>query len=528
MLESILFPRNKLAIAAIVCSLSGVLAFYLIGRQIWAANWWLIDDHEIFSFLGNRDRLPLSELFHTLFTKTEVGTLDGRFRPSYYLLRVLETCLWGTDVHLWYLTRTACFALFVASTWWLFIRLGRFWLGTALMVPVLTLPFWSDVWARLGPSETYGAAATGLLILGLLALHSAEKNWQRNLSAATIVLATIVLIGSKETFIPIAAIGPAALLFEAARRRLSIAVTAIAMTLICAAGLAVVGATWKVTSDMGGDIYANKIDGIGLLRAALLSRRELLFPLLCYVAAIGIMGLAAKRSGKSFSEWQRSTLWIAMLFGYLSAVLVSQHIVYRAVAMPTGMRYDFPTVLFGPFAFAVLAWYVLHHIELNVSDRFADFASLALAIGVLGWYAPTLRSFASSPLPQAVEDNIKRTSAFFPTVQSIVSSARQSPQGPIILEAYGAGAYEPIYSMQAYLRALGASNLIAVRFYPDAASNGALYDGLERRMLSYQDNGNDVFQPLSKGLESASYGCVSVGLNGSPSPQCAKGYEIKW
>jgi hypothetical protein len=71
-LEAILFPENK-RIVGILILFDLALPLVLFDRTpIWEANWWLIDDHGIFSFLGNRDHLPLSELFSTILTKTEV------------------------------------------------------------------------------------------------------------------------------------------------------------------------------------------------------------------------------------------------------------------------------------------------------------------------------------------------------------------------------------------------------------------------------------------------------------------------
>jgi hypothetical protein len=71
----------------------------------------MIDDHEIFNFLGPRLHLPLTEIWSTLVAKTEVGSLQGLFRPGYYVFKLIETSLWGDNVHLWYLARTIGFAV---------------------------------------------------------------------------------------------------------------------------------------------------------------------------------------------------------------------------------------------------------------------------------------------------------------------------------------------------------------------------------------------------------------------------------
>ena len=59
-IEAWLFPRGNALNLLVIACLSGVLSFLLIGRQIYLANWGMIDDHEIFYFLGPGLHLPLT------------------------------------------------------------------------------------------------------------------------------------------------------------------------------------------------------------------------------------------------------------------------------------------------------------------------------------------------------------------------------------------------------------------------------------------------------------------------------------
>ena len=106
LLERWLFPRSKFLNFLTVVCLSAVFSFLLTGRQIFEANWSLIDDHETFYFLGPALHLSLSDVWNTFLTKTEIGSQAVRFRPSYYLIRLVEIAVWGTNVHLWYLRDT--------------------------------------------------------------------------------------------------------------------------------------------------------------------------------------------------------------------------------------------------------------------------------------------------------------------------------------------------------------------------------------------------------------------------------------
>ena len=149
--ERFLFPRSQWVNFVVIALLSTALSFALVGRQVFLANWGLIDDHEVFHFLGPNLHLPISDIWNTLLEKTEVGTLQGRFRPSYYFIKVLETALLGTNVHLWYLGNTIGFAIFLSSVWWALRRFVGGWLSGVLTLSIALLPLWSGIWSRLGP-----------------------------------------------------------------------------------------------------------------------------------------------------------------------------------------------------------------------------------------------------------------------------------------------------------------------------------------------------------------------------------------
>ena len=58
-----------------------------------------------------------------------------------------------------------------------------------LLLPMLFLPFWGGVWARLGPSEIYGTLALGLMLFGIYHLvqapDEAREEFRRESRIAT-------------------------------------------------------------------------------------------------------------------------------------------------------------------------------------------------------------------------------------------------------------------------------------------------------------------------------------------------------
>ena len=255
--ERCLFPRSPLVRFIIIVCLSTSFSFLLTGRQIFQANWSVIDDHEVFHYLGPDLHLAPSKIWSTLLEKTEVGTLQGRFRPGYYLIKVFETSFFGSNVHLWYLGNTIAFAIFLSSVWWLLCRFVGGWLSGVLTAFISILPLWSNVWSRLGPSEIGGAACVGVMLFAADAILFSDNPRTRNGSAVLLAASTIALAGMKETFIPLS--GGTAVIFTLAwmRRRLSPLLIAV-LSLLVVAGLGgIVLVAMREMSDRGTDVYGN-------------------------------------------------------------------------------------------------------------------------------------------------------------------------------------------------------------------------------------------------------------------------------
>ena len=501
-----------------------------MGPQVISANWGIVDDHAIFSFLGTNQRLPISDFFHTLLTKTEVGNPDlGRFRPSFYVLTLVETVAWGKNVHLWYLARMLFFAAFIASLWWLLSQFLRLWLAGALMLPIVFLSFWSGVWSRLGPSEIYGALALALLMLGIYAMVQSEHGTRRKFGAALATLAALVLVGSKETFIPLSGAAIAALAYAAFTRRIPAWMAAVFSLVICLYAGTIFFVIQKMVLGSGRDFYDNAIDLRQLLWIATRKLGDVVFKnglAFAYAAAILMFGYHARRTNRNLADWKCSSLWAAVIFVFMAVVYFSQQVAYRG-QLPMQMRYDFPASLFVPFSVDVLICYVFYQLRPYLHPRAASSISICLALAICAAYTPGFVAFEMRPLPRAASINIEKTNAFFREISAIAASAREKPGAPIILEAHNPDAYEALTSVWSYVRAMGAENPVSVRAYAVENSKGvALFDRLEREMRSWQSEGNERFVPLSKSLINQGNGCINVGINGAPSGGCA-GFEVK-
>jgi hypothetical protein len=525
-LDRFVFPRGELLNFLIIAGLSGVISFWLTGRQIYRASWGLIDDHEIFDFLGPGLHLSLNEIWSTMMTKTEIGTLQGRFRPAYYVIKLTETSLFGADVHLWYLANTIGFAMFLTSVWWFMRRFVGIWLAGAFTFYISLLRLWVGVWSRLGPSEIGGATCIGVMLFATYFILFAGSARTKNLNAIILALATVALIGMKETFIPLAGGTFAVFVLAGIRKNLSLPVITVLSLLVIAGigGVAVVVEKQVLVSNT--DYYAKSIETWQVLRFAIVGCLvALLRTSWLFLVLILLFTMFHVIPRKSLRGWITDSGIALGAYIFLVVTYALQCALYRS-SFPLHSRYDFPAMLLVPLSACILACYAFYAIRPYFPEQKIERAQLATAAAL---FLLTLGStyFGSGPsLTAAVQTNIEMTNAFYGELQLALRAAAKSPESPIILEAYGPGAYESVFSLSRYLPVLGARNRISVRLHPDTTSQGKLYDGLQQGLSDLEAGGTDVLVPLRDSLANHPEGCISIAINGSPDPGCA-GFQVK-
>jgi hypothetical protein len=516
------FARRGWLPALVIVFGAAAISFALTGRQIWLADWGIVDDHEVFYFLGNKQHLPFSDIVSTVLDKTEVGSLKGRFRPSYYFLKVFESFAWGRNVHLWYASRTLAFAFFLAAVWWVIYRILGLLPSALCMVPVALAKFWGGVWGRLGPAEVYAVPATGLVVLGCYEIFFAPSVLRRNLGCAALTAGTLIAMGTKETLLPLALLTLFMVALAVADRRLTMlsGLIAGAITLLFSSIIA-----WVVLRQLAGagaDIYGNSVSPAGRIKTILTLTRPfsagfILVAMLLIAVVAGLMF----RFRLLLSRVE--IVGVLGILCFLLGLFVSQLIAYGG-SIPTGMRYDFPAMLIPICLIFFIGCVVNLHVRETGNERLADGLALlfAVAVGIAFLSTGGIEGLASSI--ELVEANIAKTREFSTELAAIVSRARADPAAPVVFEAYGPGAYEPVYSLERYLRSAGLENPIAVRLHPGQTSIGPAYDILEQRLRVLQDFGAKSFVKLGN-LPSANV-CLSIGINGEADANCS-GFRVR-
>lgn len=503
--------------AALPIALGAIaIALAQTGRQIWLAGWGIIDDHEVFDFLGTRQHLPFSEVISTVLDKTEVGSLEDRFRPAFYFLHVLETAAWGRDVHLWYGFHSLIFAFFLGAVWWVLCRILGLLPSTLCMLPIAFTKFWGAVWGRLGPSEIYAAPAIGLMLLGCYEIFFAPSRLRRNLGCAILTVGTLIAAGSKETMLPLACLTLFVLVLAVVDRRLTMLSGSLAAALTIVFCAIVISIVLRQLAATGTDFYGHSVSPVVRLRTVLTLMRPFGTGfIIVATATIAVVAGLILGLRKLVSNFEAVAVLGTLCF--LLGFFVSQEIAYGG-SLPSGTRYDFPAMLI-PICFV---YFIACVVNLRVREagkqRLADRLALgfAVALGVVFLSTGGIGGLVNS-IGQ-VEANIAKTREFSAELAAIVSRARTNPAAPIILEAYGPGAYEPVYSLQRYLQSAGLGNPTAVRLHPDRKSIDAFYDKLQNRLRALQENGSKSFAKLTD-LPTGKP-CLSIGINGEAAANC--------
>lgn len=360
------------------------------------------DDHEIALMLGPDRHLPFADVPGEIARHLIEG--NGRFRPAYWILRVLEAAVWGWDPRAWYIDRLALAVATIGAGAWL----------AALFVPrsiailaglFVVIGPQAEAWFRLGPQETY-AAPLALAGLALMA--------RRHPLAGMILLLLSAL--TKESFLPFAFIGVGWAWHLGYKWQA--AASAVALTFVAAA----TAFLWV----LGGDYYAQgrSLEPIVREAAWMLYEPAVAFgwPLLLVAAAI----LAPR-----FIRWPM----LALLF---VAIVLPQAIVYAGLGWsPWVGRYLLPAALASVAAAAVaLAALARRHpmlgaVGMAVAGLLAVQQSIALAPVSNGWAVAGV--------------------AFQASLSQLESAMAQHPDAILVVRPASVGDFEYVHALRRYV-----------------------------------------------------------------------------
>ena len=498
-----------------------VLATVAVGFTLYmwgplgSARWDLIDDHEIVHLVGPGGRLALTQIPSRLLQETEVGLAgrSSRFRPVYYALRLLECSAWGLEPSRWYRARQVLFAVTVFIALALAARAIGVAAAVCVLAWVLTAPYWPDVWARLGPSESYAAFGLAVWGLGLTLFWRGRRqpdDGRAQLAAGLLLLGFVVASGAKENLLVLLLPTLVVLWTDvSAARPWRVRVWAGAFVLLWA--LLVAGPLVAHLATAGVDLYDQPVS-FGARLPVVLRSVGAPTPLHLAVVVSLAIWIGARWLGAHAESWRSlgSTLLIASLT--LLAIYVSQDVFYNGT-LPTGTRYDFPALLAWPL-WLVIAVATLRRL---FPRRAVRLATCAVFLSLLAMSAPGLvrnRSTAAG-LARATRD-------FTASLTALAEAGRRAPQQPIVITSHRAVDFEGVVSVPRFLQAYGVTNprfLYLAWDNPEGSASTPLEHRLARELRRGATMTTEYFQPI--GQFRPDLPCLSVGLSGEPLAGCS-------
>jgi hypothetical protein len=516
--------RHAMARLGLACTFA--VALLMLAWQLSPlvdADWAILDDHEIIQWIGTRDRLPASEIVPRL-RETEVWDPSHmrRFRPSYYVLRLTETATWGRQVGAWYAARAAI-AVFVALVLaWFCHRAGGAVLASSFLVYELSRRYWNDLFAQLGPAETYGALGIAMVALGAdrIVRRRGTSGWP----AALVLAGGVIAMGSKESLLPLALV-PAGLL---AWRWRELSVAARVMCAACiafAVGVAVTVATMLASS--GRDVYERSVSvGTrlellgGLAQARELQVLALLFGLVLLVLATPRVAAPADAEASRAAAALRASAWAVLA---TMGLFVTQYVFYNGQwPAPEPARYHVPGLVAVHLTVFGVACALLRTLRAGAAPTMLPALGTGLAAAAM-----VLAAVPDLPVNRAVaERSVENARRFAAVREAATIFLRSNPQAPLLITSHHPDDYEPAYSIIRFTRAAGLANPIAVDV---RGSGSATYPAgsLQRRVvgeleaLARQGGTQYGLTPIDAMPEGPA--CLIISLSGPPSARCSHG-----
>ena len=188
--------RNQILLLFLFALVAALLYLY----PIFKGDLWFIDDHEIVNlkYIYDTSAGNFFERLWAMLQQTEVVLNSTRYRPVYYIVRVLKSIVFGTNASLWFAFN---FSIYLGSSFAFGLAIARRFPFVFAFVAVSSLAIFRfniDLWSRLGPGEIEAMAGFFMAMVGL-AWHNSGR--QRIWTWAFMCLGTAISIGCKENFL---------------------------------------------------------------------------------------------------------------------------------------------------------------------------------------------------------------------------------------------------------------------------------------------------------------------------------------
>jgi len=479
-------------------------------------TWSIIDDHEIAYFLGSDKKILLKEI-PNIISNTEVGNFgnSARFRLSYYVLRVTEAFLWKDNPHLWYFARYVILIFFLFSVSYIASNFLGIIPAIIFSLFLMTGSYWSDIWTRLGPAEIYMVLGISLYSLGILKIVEAKT---RSLSPWLLFLfGGLIAIGSKENMVVLAIPSLYLLLYSLVHYKRDWKLLIPFLHILFA--IFVTTSIYLATSEAGYDIHGNVIATGKILSLVIPGIRETIKDLkIIEIVLVGLLLLfsmfisSKKIYLHGFFDSHKKAIYLAI---FLVFIYFTQYIFYSG-KWPSGIRYDFPGIL-AKQLFWLVCFYLCSRLVIVFFDFQKSKVNILLYSTFFGLLFFSVINTGYHAIIQTSKYNVLASATFTRNLSTLSDLAKNHHNYPIVLKSENVWDYEPIFSLERFLRFMGVSNAIYLNYKnANLAERTVLKKNLSEELTRISKNGmsgnNTLFNQFDPKKMSTS--CILVTLSG--------------
>lgn len=456
------------------------------------AGFWLIDDHGIVSFSRrlHAPDVPFWSSVYSLILETEVGRFPevSRFRPVYFVVRVLQSAVLGLNSNAWFLVNAATLFCGVAAFGCALRRFFPSCVVITAMASLASFKFNKDLWARLGPAEIGAFGASMFFLLGLASLRNNPRGgWF--LCCASSALA----IGYKENFIFYLVPLGMALMYLLLEKRASL-LTFLLLALPLGVALPVGVILFKVLIGDVGHIYRESVsvDGLRFMTLEFLVNSHFAVYAFLWTALCIVYFYHAR---KSHGHDKKIFYTICLVLFSVIMVDFGNYFFYQG-NISSSSRYAFPYDSLLLIGLLSVLFAVLHYANGKVARNGVALACIAVLFCMV-----IPRQIWLWKENKAHHRNIAQ-------FQEILSESKAYSQITLITAGQAVELYEPYFSLQAFSQAGLAAEKVTI--FPFGASRNSALDKhlgkrLDREMAENPFTGLDsqtlLVAPYSGGLK---------------------------
>lgn len=494
-----------------------IICIYFIFIFIWKYsflnNFSLIDDHEIFFYHYKFDGLNFFEFISNSIQFTELANESdaGRFRPSYYLLRLTEIFFYEDNNRIWYFSRLVIYSYFLVSLFLILKKKFSSILTFLCLLIVITNQNLVDIIPRLGTSEVYIIFGIAFIFNGLLLL----KN--KNLSSLLINLGVILCIGSKELYLCFILI-PVIHLFYYYRKNqiknLIIPIIFLLISIFCSCYLLYELLT-RIDVFNDTNIYGGKLN----LKSYLILIIKFIFSFYLHIILIFIF-LSVFIIKKSEKKYRNEHYMYAFLL--ISLIFINYFFYQGLSAGPS--RYNFVIELFLIIYFLL----IIKLIKKIINPRYSKFFIPSLIIITL-----ILSTTNLNLIFKKTKHTYEKTNKVFYFLNNLDNNMKDYNAEYLVINTHSWLDYEPILAINKILVTKKFNKKIVVRldgYSEKEFSSQSLKFRLARSINSWSKNGMKskkyLFYPYNE--EEVSKNCYSLGVGGNSFEKCKNKNSIIW